>query len=144
MRVLPALVGLLLLAAPSGAQEVERSTVSGTLVSRSATIAEGETSADVFTVPSGTAFILTQACTAQTFSSNIPFRFPVTTVSLVGSELGVVPLPASCTSFEPGIAFGADERISCHVSFATSVDVSCVVTGVLQPDRPEGRGPGSR
>lgn len=142
MRALPVILGLILLAFQSGAQEVRGSTVSGTLVSRSVTIPVGETSSAVFTVPGGTTFIMTQACASPPYSGNI-LVYPIPlypTVSLLGSELGIVPL-ISCEPFHPGIAFRADEQISCQLSFATSVEVSCLVTGVLQPDRPRGQGP---
>jgi len=139
MRILPTRSGLLLLAAPSGAQEVENSTVSGTLVSRSATIPAGDTSAEVFSVPSDASFVLTQACASSAnigIISPLPRPIGVTTVSLVGSELGIVPLPGACVSFEPGVAFAPGEQISCRLSLENAVDLSCLVTGVLQPERP--------
>jgi hypothetical protein len=137
MRSLPALIGLLLLAAPSSAQEVKESTVSGTLVSRSATIPTGETSAELFTVPSGTTFIMTQACASPPYRGIIVLGSDPA-VSIVGSELGVVPL-ISCEPFHPGIAFAADEQISCQLSqFTSPFDISCLMTGVLQPVRHHG------
>lgn len=144
MRILPALAGLLLLAAPSGAQEVENSTLSGTLVSRSATISAGDTSAELYSVPSDASFVLTQACTSSTgigIISPLPRPIGLLAVSLVGSELGVVPLPGACISFEPGVAFAPGEKISCTISLENPVDLSCLVTGVLQSERPGAPGP---
>jgi hypothetical protein len=144
MRTLLVLFGLLLLAAPSAAQEVENSTVSGTLLSRSATIPAGDTSAELFSVPADAIFVATQVCASSvspTIISPLPRPIGFNTVSLVGSELGVVPIPGACISFEPGVAFAAGEKISCVIALEDLVDVSCLVTGVLQPGPPGRPGP---
>jgi len=129
---------VLLGASGSHAQVVNNSTVSGTLMSRSATVPVGETRAVVLEVPDRAHFILTRACMSlSSLLIRIPFPSPVLQWVVVGSELGPVPLGFGCNSFEPGVAFSPGEQISCEVNSVTTSELPCLVTGVLQR---EGRG----
>jgi hypothetical protein len=129
----------MIFAASAMAQEVRSSSVSGILVSRSATVVAGDTISELFVVPQRDAFVLTQACVSQP----IFYRLPYPTSSLVpnvvvGSVLGAVPLAQGCTEFEPGVAFVPGEVITCERSSAASTDTICFITGVLQHRSPHG------
>jgi hypothetical protein len=135
-------VSILLGASASFAQIVTDSKVSGTLMSRTAIVPVGESGAVVLEVPEGGHFILTQACMSLTsLLLRVPFPSPILQWRLVGSELGLVPLSFGCTPFQPGVAFSAGERISCEVSSPTTVEMPCLVTGVLQREVPRKRHP---
>ena len=108
------------------AQTVTNSTVSGTLVSASATIVPPNTSVDVFTTPGAGFFILTQFCTSVAPFAAAP---PLT---LRGSTFGAIPLASPpCGTYVLGIAIPQGETLSCVSAFPMPEPTHCVVTGVL-------------
>lgn len=115
------------------AQQVRDSSVSGTLVSRSATIPQGSIrSNELYTVPTGSDFALTQACLSVRFSSII--FSSVGGNRILASVLGAIPLSTSgCISYEPGIALTSGETLVCELGSSTDADTICLITGVLQP-----------
>ena len=101
------------------AQRVRQGTLSGTVVSASATV-QGLSSTVVVTEPAAGFYILKQVC----------FSDPGL-LSLSGSVTGVVVTDSGsqCTTYEPGIGLVADEELSC-VNDDSSAH-GCTVTGVV-------------
>jgi len=123
-----------LVSASATAQQVRDSSISGTLVSRSATIPQGSIrSNDLYTVPTGSHFVLTQACLDVRFSALI-LPASVGGNRILASGLGGIPLSTSgCTSYAPGIALTSGEALVCELGSSADADTICLITGVLQP-----------
>ena len=143
MRILVSVVLAAVVCGPAAAQEIRGSAVSGTLVSRSVTLAPGELAAELLTVPDDADLILTQFCGAGVSTITFPFPTILSQPTLFGSQLGQVPVGTGCTTFEPGLAVAPGETLSCQVSAAQTSEVTCLVNGVLQ-DHPSHRGRGPR
>lgn len=107
------------------AQTVTKSTLSGTLMSASATLtAPGPVT--VFTTPEAGFFVLTQFC--SNVGSGLTFRG--STFGIIFSVPGAAgPLPP-CTTYEPGIALPQAETLTCSVDFAFP-GMFCMISGVL-------------
>lgn len=97
--------------------------LSGEIVSASATMALSGPAVTVLTTPSTGSFILTQFC-----------QIPGTAV-LSGSSFGTIVgsgggSEATCTSYSPGLALPQDEEL---VAYANGQAGHVTITGVLQP-----------
>jgi hypothetical protein len=133
-----ALVGLAALltslhAGSAAAQTVKNGTISGTLVSASASAPTGGTDAVLLTTPSTGAFILTQVCTMSSPGANNQDN-----VQVVGSTVGRLALETkddfnfgSCTTFQPGLPLPAGEELRCVQVGASASAVTCTVIGVV-------------
>ncbi len=105
------------------AQAVKKSTLSGTLVSKSVAV-PNSSSATVFTTPAAPEFfILTQTCNTAPGPGM---------VTLNGSTFGqvVVSTGDECTGYNPGITFPAGEVLSC-ANAGTGSTEHCMITGIV-------------
>ena len=105
------------------AQAVKKSTLSGTLVSKSVAV-PNSASTTVFTTPAAPEFfILTQTCNTAPGPGS---------VTLNGSTFGQVVVSTSdeCTSYNPGITFPAAEVLSC-MNAGTGSTEHCMITGIV-------------
>ena len=95
----------------------------GKVLSRSATIPAGASSAVLYEVPQNKKLIVTQFCKN---SSPGP--------ELFGSKLGRVPAGFEiCTTYVPGVLFKKGETVSCVAEFPNpDFDTVCLINGVLQ------------
>ncbi|UCE87489.1 MAG: hypothetical protein JSU66_07185, partial [Deltaproteobacteria bacterium] len=117
MKILQTMVFLFaslgLFALDAQAQNVRRSTLTGELVSRSATLTSGGNSVVLYVVPQGSSLIVTQGC-AGPLSGSTATSGP----NLAGSQLGTVLLGSyqlgPCTTFVPGVRFEGGEIITCE------------------------------
>ncbi len=105
------------------AQAVKKSTLSGTLVSKSVAVPNSSSTA-VFTTPAAPEFfILTQTCNTAPGPGS---------VTLNGNTFGEVVISTGdeCTSYNPGITFPAGEVLSC-ANGGTGSTEHCMVTGIV-------------
>jgi len=119
MRLAVALILAVALCGSADAQQVKKSTLSGTIMSAAVTIPVS--TAPLLTAPPSTGgrFILTQACI-----SDVP-----TAVVLRSVALGRLALQAGCTTFDPGFAIAAGDTLECENLVGGAQ--TCVVSGVL-------------
>jgi hypothetical protein len=103
------------------AQTVTKSTLSGTLMSASATLtAPGPVA--VFTTPEAGFFVLTEFC------SNVGMG-----LTFSGSTFGIIVIAAGsspCTTYVPGIALPQAETLTCSGAFPFP-GAACMISGVL-------------
>jgi hypothetical protein len=131
-RSLAAALITLLCASAVSAQVVKQGTVSGTIVSATATTAGGGTDAVLLTTPASGAFILTQVCMIGTPGANNERN-----AQIVGSTLGRLATAAPdsdlgfCTTFTPGLFLPSGEELRCTQVGASGSSVTCTVTAVV-------------
>jgi hypothetical protein len=125
------LVAVLALAGPALGQTVKKGTLSGTVVSASATAPSGGTQADLLTTPATGSFLLTQLCLVGAPGFN-----NVENGHVAGSTLGRIAQVytdgnlGSCSTWEPGLAIPAGETLRCVQTGASAGPLACTITGV--------------
>jgi hypothetical protein len=122
MRAIVATLAAALLAGSASAQNVAGgdSGLKGSVVSRTVAAAMG-TTVPIYVTPTKGHFVLTQFCWGEAAAGG---------ALLSGSTLGQVATHRqNCRGYDPGLAFGAGETLSC-VNTGTGVDLVCTITGV--------------
>ena len=121
MRVIAVVFALVLaggvMTTRAQAQQLSKGTLTGTIVSKAVEI-QASGSATVFTTPAKGFFVLTQLCVEN--KNN---------VTLKGATVGTIAVDEECTTYNPGIAFGKEETITCVNDGASASN--CLITGVI-------------
>ena len=120
-------------------QQVDRSTVSGRLVSASVAVPVGQTSVLLFQVPEDRWLVLTQVCLEATLQRTGDFFSSGTLPRIAGNRFGAVPA-SGCTAFHPGLALEPGESLRCETREPATPGSTCLITGVLTEDGRRDRG----
>jgi len=125
------LFAAVLVAALASAQTVKKGTLSGTVVSATATNPSGGSVVNLLTTPASGSFLITQVCFRGTNGSNNGDN-----LYIEGSSIGRVAnayesgADASCSTWNPGFALPPGETLSCGQEGASADPGYCTLTGI--------------